>query len=88
VALHSLYYFDMKQKYIDDCARLIERRVELLEEELIGSTACDRNKACDRAAIYEAKHLAKLVRALVDNPYRNHPYDVAAGRLGYRKFIE
>jgi hypothetical protein len=77
-----------KKKYIEDCARLIDRRVERLEAELSGEAGQaqdDRVIACDRAAIMEAKHLASLIRSLSEGPYRGHPHDVARGRRGWTK---
>ena len=80
-----------KAKFIRDAQALIDRRVELLEAELAseyGQRQCDRSKACDRAAILEAKHLSRLIGVLAEKPYRKHPYDVASGRLGYTAKIE
>ena len=74
-----------KKKFIEDAARLIERRANLLQEELDGpgQSQPDVSQACDRAAIAEARHLARMVRSLMDGPYVSHPHDVARGRLGW-----
>lgn len=78
--------------YIDQCASLIERRARLLQEELdgpFGQSQSHRVQASDRAAILEARHLAKMVRALT-KPFRvrAHPHDVANGRLGIGKNLK
>lgn len=79
-----------KKKFIGDCARLIEKRVELLEEELARDVVQYPKSpalASDRAAIMEAQFLAKLIRSLADGPYVSHPYDVARGRVGWGKKV-
>jgi len=39
-----------------------------------------QSNASDRAAIMEAKHLARLIRGLAAKSYRGDPHDVATER--------
>lgn len=71
-----------KRKYLEEAARLIDGRVAALEAELADwqGRQPDRTTASDRAAIAEAKHCARLIRALALRPYRGCPYSVANAR--------
>lgn len=79
--------------YVDQCAAVIEERARLLQKELdgpVGQSQSDRLQASDRAAILEARHLARIVRTLAD-PIKvrgAHPHDIATGRLGFTKNLE
>lgn len=68
-----------KRKFIEDAARVIDGRVADLREELSRTSAerSDLSNACDRSAILEAEHCARLIRALLRRPYRGNPYAVA-----------
>ena len=75
---------------IAEAVRLIERRVEQLEDELhgpYGQASPPQSQACDRSAILEARHLADLLRALGEGPYEGHPLDVARGRTGHGRKV-
>jgi hypothetical protein len=73
-----------KRKFIEDAAKVIDGRVAALkaelardmERELLPSTINS-----DRAAILEAEHCARLIRALARAPYRGDPYEVAKTAL-------
>ena len=71
-----------KAKYLEDAALVIDGRVAALKAEL--EVMQDRQSAltnaCDRAAIAEAEHCARLIRALRRRPYRGHPYGHAIAR--------
>lgn len=68
-----------KRKFLEDAARVIDGRVAALEAELQRDIAkgLTMNLASDRAAIGEAKHLARLIRSLKIGPYRD-PYKTAS----------
>lgn len=69
-----------KRKFIEDAALVIDGRVKALEAELARDVArgVDASSlAGDRAAIMEAKHLARLVRSLKIGNYRD-PYMAAS----------
>ena len=69
-----------KRKFIEDAARVIDGRVAALEAELERDKdkawISRESRACDRAAIGEARHLARLIRSLKIRPYRD-PYKTA-----------
>lgn len=78
-----------KLKWLEDAARVIDGRVKALEEELERdamrhmSTGQPSESAMwrDRAAISEAKHCARLIRALKQSaPYRAYrdPHEIAS----------
>jgi len=70
-----------KAKYIEDAAALIDERVARLEEELsseFGQGQSKQSKACDRAAISEARLCANLIRRLAVLRYGDTPYKKAA----------
>jgi len=72
-----------KRKFIEDAARVIDGRVVALKAELARDEAKGRTgveTASDRAAILEAEHCARLIRALGKAPYRGDPYEVACKR--------
>lgn len=73
-----------KRKFIEDAARVIDGRVVALKAELARDEASGRakyyNAAADRAAIAEAEHCARLIRALGKAPYRGDPYEAAFKR--------
>jgi hypothetical protein len=68
-----------KRKFIEDAAQVIDGRVAALEEEYkrVSPQQSALSNAADRAAIDEAKHCARLIRALAIRPYRGDPYKVA-----------
>lgn len=77
-----------KRKFIEDAARVVDGRVVALEAELARNIDAKQTVciASDRAAIMEAKHLARLIRSLKRAPYRD-PYKAACdhwnhGRAG------
>lgn len=69
---------DAKRKYIEDAALVIDGRVAVLEAELERDKAAGNTAswASDRAAIMEARHLARLIRSLKQGSYRD-PYKAA-----------
>lgn len=71
-----------KTKFIEDAALVIDGRVAALkaEFEIEQHQQSDVFNAADRAAILEAEHCARLIRALALAPYRSDPYTVAVGR--------
>ncbi len=73
-----------KRKFIEDAARVIDGRVAALKAELAEREAhqSEITNAADRAAILEAEHCARLIRALGIRPYRGNPYAVATDRWG------
>lgn len=68
-----------KRKYIEDAARVIDGRVAELKDELVrvSDKQPEFSNAADMAAILEAEHCARLIRALGLRPYRGDPYNVA-----------
>lgn len=76
-----------KRKFIEDAALVIDGRVAVLKAELARDEAMGRTgieTASDRAAILEAQHCARLIRALAHKSYRGDPYDIAIGRTGWK----
>lgn len=72
-----------KAKYLEDAALVIDGRVATLELELEHDVANGEPwVASDRAAIQEAKHLARLIRSLKQSPYRN-PYEAARDHFNH-----
>jgi hypothetical protein len=71
-----------KAKYIEDAALVIDGRVAKLEAEyeVVSPNQSAVTNAADRAAIAEAKHCARLIRALGLRPYRGDPYTEAVAR--------
>ena len=71
-----------KRKYIEDAARVIDGRVAALKAELASmqDRQSDYTNGADRAAIAEAEHCARLIRALAVRPYRGQPYEIATYR--------
>ena len=72
-----------RRRYIADCRAVIQERVILLEYELAttGQSQSERAKACDRAAIDEARFLWQLLSHLEDAPYpRKNPYQESQRR--------
>ena len=71
-----------KRKYIEDAARVIDGRVAALKAEYAAVSVNQSNltNAADRAAIAEAEHCARLIRALGRRPYRGDPHAVALER--------
>ena len=71
-----------KRKFIEDAALVIDGRVAALKAELsvMEARQSATTNAADRAAIAEAEHCARLIRALAKRPYRGNPYAVAHGR--------
>lgn len=71
-----------KAKYLEDAALVIDGRVKALEKELerdIARGVEPSRTAPDRAAIMEAKYLARLIRALKSGRYSD-PYAYAKDR--------
>jgi len=76
-----------KRKFVEDAALVIDGRVAALKAELARDEAMGRTgieTASDRAAILEAEHCARLIRALGSAPYRGDPYDIAMVRTGWK----
>lgn len=72
-----------KAKFIEDAAKVIDGRVAALKAELEREekkTPPPAYFASDRAAIMEAEHCARLIRALLVKPYRGDPYEAAHKR--------
>lgn len=71
-----------KRKFIEDAARVIDGRVAALKAEYEAASPKQSalSNAADRAAILEAEHCARLVRALAIKPYRSDTYKVAYQR--------
>jgi hypothetical protein len=67
-----------KRKFIEDAALVIDGRVAALEAELQKDMAkgLTASLASDRAAIMEARHLARLIRSLKIGSYKD-PYKAA-----------
>ena len=68
-----------KNDYLEDAALVIDGRIAALTAELKRDAAIDKNNPClpqDRAAIGEARHLARLIRSLKQGNYRD-PYKTA-----------
>lgn len=77
-----------KRKFIEDAARVIDGRVAVLKaefEEFDKRNGFEIAKACDRSAILEAEHCARLIRTLLMAPYHSDPYEVARRRWGKGK---
>ena len=68
-----------KRKFLEDAARVIDGRVAALKDEYarVSKGQLDITNACDRSAIAEAEHCARLIRALIKKPYRGDQYKVA-----------
>jgi hypothetical protein len=76
---------ERKRKFIEDAVRVIEGRIADLKAELLMKELLQPKvpSAADRAAILEAEHCARLVRALGLRPYRGDPYEVALDRWNH-----
>ena len=74
-----------KRKFIEDAALVIDGRVAALKAEYaeMSKRQTDLSNAADRAAIAEAEHCARLIRALAVRPYRGDPYAVAQDRWNH-----